>query len=258
MKRPLQNPPWPPFEKGGNSEVPLLIDPSTLNGEDQVCPLPPRDGKSVVEQPLDGEFHPTKQRLATISKTRIFLNNIKMKRSNGFTLFDVLAVVLILGIVALLGLPSINAALEDHRLSGAVDEIVTALEYARARAINTGSETRVTIDDTADTILVEQFIITGNLLGSDTTLPEADVEGGSYTVMELPMNRGTDYSISFSDDERFDGVDITSTSFGAGNFVIFGALGTPTDGGTVTLSSNNRQAVISVDSLTGRVTANSE
>ena len=181
-----------------------------------------------------------------------------MKRSGGFTLVDLLAVVLILGIIGTIGLPSINAALEDYRLSGAIEEIVTALEYARAVAINSGSETRVTIDNTADTVLVEKFVITANLLGIETTLPEADVEGGSYTVMELPMNRGTDYYISFSDDERFDGVDITSSSFGAGNLVIFSALGTPSDGGTVTLTSTNRQAVITVDTLTGRVTVNIE
>jgi hypothetical protein len=176
------------------------------------------------------------------------------QHARGFTFLDTACAILILGFLAAVGFPALNAAREDYRLSGAAEEIVTALEYARALASNSGRQTRVTVDSTADTILVEQFAITANLLGSETTLPKTDVEGGAYEPMEIPMNRGIDYTISFLDEMRFKGVDITSSTFGAGDFVIFNSLGIPSDGGTVTLNLGSRQMVITVDSISGSVT----
>ncbi len=172
----------------------------------------------------------------------------------GFALVDLIIVVILLGIVATAGIPMLSTGLDASRLSGAAEETVTALEYARSMAISSGTQTRVTVDAAADTILVEQFSVTADLLGVEAQLSEADVETGAYTTMELPMSRGFDYQISFADNRRFTGVDITSAVLGAGNLVVFGALGTPSDGGSVTVDLNGSQMVVSVDDITGKVT----
>ncbi len=175
------------------------------------------------------------------------------KHESGFTLVNLVMVTLVLGIIATASLPSFNAALEDYRLGGAAEEVTTALEYARSVAVSSGTQTKVTVDATADTILVEQYKTTANLLGTETELPEADVETGTFATIERPMNRGTDYSINLRDEERFNGVDISGSVFGGGNFVIFDPTGAPSDGGTVTLVIKSRQITVSVDNLTGKV-----
>jgi hypothetical protein len=131
-----------------------------------------------------------------------------------------------------------------------------ALEYAQLQAMMTGEETRVTVDDVADTVLLEQFEIQGDLFGGGNQLPEADVETGSFVTMPHPYSKGKDYLIVLADEDRFRGVDIVNATFGAGNFVTYAALGVPSDGGSVTLALGNKQIVLTVNSYTGKVTSN--
>ena len=174
----------------------------------------------------------------------------------GFTLVELLMVVIILGIVAMAGMPTLVSGLEGFKLSAAVTEIVTAIEYAQLTAMTAGGRTRITLDASANTIKVEKSKPGSSLLGSETELDEADVEGESYVNMGNPINKGKDYLISLASEDRLSGVDIATSVFGAGNFIIFDALGAPSNGGAVTLSLGSRQATVSVDSLTGKVTSN--
>ena len=176
------------------------------------------------------------------------------RSSDGFTLMEILIVILILSITAMILLPNINQALERSRLSGAVDEIMIALGFAQMTAMTTGGQTRVTIDATADTILIEQFEPDGDLQGSETELSEGDVENGSYVTMEYPTNPGTDYYIVFSNEDRFKNVDIESAQFGAQNYVIFNSLGTPSQGGTISITSGAGTVLLTLNGINGKVT----
>jgi type II secretory pathway pseudopilin PulG len=173
--------------------------------------------------------------------------------SEGFTVLEVLIVVVFLCIVVMIGWPSLNAALGGYRLSGAAQDVVTALEFAQTAATS-GSQTRVTVDAGANTILVEQFANTADLFGGGDELNPSDVDGGTFKPMGNPMNKGTDYKITLSSQDRYPGVDITAVDFGGNNFVTFDALGSPSCGGTVTLAVGSRQMVVTVNSLTGNVT----
>lgn len=173
---------------------------------------------------------------------------------DGFTLMEVLIVILLLGILSTIVLPNLNAGLERSRISGAADEIITALEFAQITAMTSGGNTRVTFDTDADTILIEQFRPDEDLLGSETELGEDDVEGGSFVTMAYPLDPGTDYLINFRDDERFDNVDISTALFGADDHVQFDSLGRPSEGGTLSLVSGNHHILISVDPVNGKVT----
>ena len=83
---------------------------------------------------------------------------------------------------------------------------------------------------------------------------QADVEGGVFTTVGNPLNRGTDYNINLSNQALFGGVDVTAVDFGGSNQVTYDTLGAPSAGGTVTLAFGTRQVVVTLDSLTGKVT----
>jgi prepilin-type N-terminal cleavage/methylation domain-containing protein len=188
------------------------------------------------------------------AKNQALYDRTNKRSSDGFTLMEVLIVILILSITAMILLPTINQALERSRLSGAVDEIMIALGFAQMTAMTTGGQTRVTIDAPADTILIEQFKPDGDLQGSETELSEGDVENGSYVTMEYPTNPGTDYYIVFSNEDRFKNVDIESAQFGTQNYVIFNSLGTPSQGGTISITSGAGTVLLTLDGLNGKVT----
>ena len=188
------------------------------------------------------------------AKNQALCHRIHKRSSDGFTLMEVLIVILILSITAMILLPNINQALERSRLSGAADEIMIALGFAQMTAMTTGGQTRVTIDAGADTILIEQFKPDDDLQGSETELSEGDVENGSYVTMEYPTNPGTDYYIVFSNEDRFKNVDIESAQFGAQNYVIFNNLGTPSQGGTIAITSGAGRVLLTLDGLNGKVT----
>ena len=180
-------------------------------------------------------------------------NRMKPNVSEGFTFLEVLIVLVFLCIVVMIGWPSLNAALGGYRLSGAAQDVVTAIEFAQMAATS-GSQTRVTVDTSANSIIVEQFANSADLFGGGDELNASDVDDGAFKPMENPMNKGTDYNIALSGQDRYPGVDITAVDFGGNSFVTFDALGSPSSGGTVTLALGGRQMVVTVNSLTGTVT----
>ena len=161
-----------------------------------------------------------------------------------------------MGIIATMVTPTLMSGMEASKLSAAADEIAVALEYGQLAAMTSGAEMRVTIDAGADSILVERFEITGDIMAGGAQMAENDIDTGAFATVAHPYNRGEDYSIAFADEDRFKGVDIGSATFGAGNSVTFDAMGRPSDGGTVTLSLGARQVTLTVDALSGKVTAN--
>jgi len=180
--------------------------------------------------------------------------HLNQRCSAGFTFVEVLIVAAILGIVALLSLPTLTSSLNETRLSATASEIVTALEFAQLTAATTGRQTRVTIDAAADTILAEQLTFSDEILTGGAVLAEATVENASFAPMQYPLKRGTDYNISLANESRFDGVDITVSAFGANNWVIFNTRGSPTSGGEVTLACGGRGIKVALNPLTGKVT----
>lgn len=173
----------------------------------------------------------------------------------GFTLFEILIVVLLLGVIATQAFPMLKSGLENSRLSGAASEIAAALEYAQLIAMTTGQPSRVTIDDEMETILVEQFKINGDIFTGLSEIPEGNIDAGAFTSVSHPVKRGKIYYIVFASEERFSNIDITSASFGSSNYVRFNDSGVPSSGGTVTLTYGDKQAVIAIAPLTGKITS---
>ena len=182
-----------------------------------------------------------------------------MERQRGhaaFTITEVMIVLLIMSIIALAGLPKLTSSLEYYRLSGAGGEVVNALQYAQFEALKSSLETRVEIIETDSIIRVKQFKPNQTLWVVNSERDSSIVEEGAFQFMEHPLKKGHEYTFALSGEESmFGSVNITNVDFGGGNVVTFDTLGTPSNGGTVTLALGARQIVISVDALTGKVTA---
>jgi prepilin-type N-terminal cleavage/methylation domain-containing protein len=188
----------------------------------------------------------------------------KSKRAlhGGFTLVETLIVLLVLGIVVTLAIPTLQSGFTESKLAAASGEITVALEYAQLVAMTSGGQTRVTIYADSDTILVERFEVSdeimGNIMGNAVEIDEDDIEGGDFVTVAHPASRGKEYKIIFADEDRFDGVDIVSTTLPEelGKTVTFNSMGVPSGGGTVTLSLGGNQVILTVDAL-GKVTTSS-
>lgn len=181
-------------------------------------------------------------------------HSLNLRVPAGFTLFEILIVILLLGILTMLGLPTLNSAMVDYRLTAAVEEIVNALQYAQLTTMTSGRKTRVVIGAPQDRIAVRQYKTNADLFGGGDELVAGDVEGGAYELMQYPLKKGTDYVIILPDESRFSGVDITASDFNVEAPVFFDTLGAPSKGGTVTLALGDRQMVVTLDALTGKVT----
>ena len=177
----------------------------------------------------------------------------KSKLSAGFTFIEILIVVLLMGIIATISLPALTATLEDNRLRGAANEVVTALEYAQLTAMSSGRVTRVNIESSNERIDVRQYTTNADLFSGGDELAADDVENGTYELMPYPSKKGVNYSFDFPDVDRFKGVDITISDFDNINPVFFDAQGAPSKGGSATLALGSSQIVVTMDALTGKV-----
>ena len=186
-------------------------------------------------------------------KDRPFIRAMQPWRTAGFTLMEIMIVLLLLSMVVMISWPALNAGMGDFRLSAAAEEVVTALEFAQLTAVS-GQKTQVTIDSAADKIEVKKYKASVDLFDGSSQYSEAEVEGGSFIYTGNPMNKGTDYMIMLADESRFRGVIITASDFGAGNEVTFNSIGTPSKGGTVTFALGNRQMVVTLDAVSAKVT----
>lgn len=176
---------------------------------------------------------------------------------SGFSLLELVIVILILGIFAALGAPALLSSLDDAHLDAAASEVSTALRYAQLVAAGTGRATRVTIDAAADTLSVEQMAhanLSIIMNPANTEIDEIDIETGDTLGPAVhPTVRIAPYQVSFADD-RFGGVDVLSATFGGGASVDFSGAGAPSSAGTVLLALGGRQVTVAIDDLAGRVT----
>jgi prepilin-type N-terminal cleavage/methylation domain-containing protein len=182
-----------------------------------------------------------------------FVRLKKWQFAAGFTMPELIIVVLIIGIVALAGLPALNRTLDHYRLKGAAEEVVNALQYAQLKAMTSGLKTRVAVSFTYDTIYVRKCKSPADFFAGGDVLSEASVDSEVWEYMEYPLKKGVDYVIDFNVEDRFKGVNITWSDYHTLAPAYFDSSGTPSHGGTAFLALGGQQISVTLDALTGKV-----
>jgi prepilin-type N-terminal cleavage/methylation domain-containing protein len=160
---------------------------------------------------------------------------------NGFTLVELIIVVVILSIAALMAVPMVSSA-ADMQVRSAANQIAAHLDYAKSMAI-THQQSHSVVFDVSNEIYQVQ-----------------DADGN---LIDHPVNPGS-FVVDFSNTE-LDKVDITSADFDGDitRAITFDYLGSPYSGtdtttplnsGQIILQANDFSITVSVEPITGYVT----
>lgn len=113
-------------------------------------------------------------------------------RNSGFTLIELMIVVILLVIVATMAVPGFQGLIESNRLQSTTNDVLGILNYARSEAVRRGEPVKV---QAADGGLDEGLeVIYTDDDGNDEVLRESGPMPGSVTVSlqsgDLPVFRG--------------------------------------------------------------------
>lgn len=150
----------------------------------------------------------------------------------GFTVVELVIVIMILAIAALTAIPMMSSG-SSMQIRSAVNLIMADLEYAKSMAITRGQYYFVRFDPVSDSYQLE------------------DQDG----VIQHPVKKGFNYIVSFPNDSRLNKVDVTNVNFNTTQRVRFDSLGSPDNGGTVSLQAGNMTATITVEPVTGFISS---
>jgi prepilin-type N-terminal cleavage/methylation domain-containing protein len=160
--------------------------------------------------------------------------------SGGFTLVEIIAVVVILAIAALIAVPAFSGAAEMQG-KAAADKLAADIEYAKSLAVTTQRVHRVTFDVNAESYDIRDM--------------------STDTIVTDPVRKAP-FTVAYATDQRLSSVKLQSASFGGGSSIQFDATGTPQDSGdtaigatgTVVLAAKGQTFTIRVEPVTGYVT----
>lgn len=184
-------------------------------------------------------------------------------RSSGFTLIEIIIVIVIFGMVALIAVPMWSSA-GSVQSYAAAKMIAMDLEYAKSLAI-TGTALRRSLDKenrSIATLIKER--------GPQRVTVVFDPNEESYQIfretkgtlvpIEHPRKRGFGYEINFGTDSRLDKVDIVSVDFDQTNVVKFDCFGSPYNGngkhlnsGSISIQAGDSTATVRVGPGTGDI-----
>lgn len=151
----------------------------------------------------------------------------------GFTLVEIMIVLLLLGIVLASAVPSMTSSMNEIKLDAAARETVTAIQYVQSLAVKEGVLHGILYSPSID-----QYRCYKNIT--------------SNTIRD-PLDKKS-YVIDFSEEGTLQGVDLVSAHFGEMTKLTFNSLGEPSSGGTIVLGYAGLQKTIDISTPLGRVT----
>ena len=163
-----------------------------------------------------------------------------LKTKDGFTVIELIMVILIVSILAVVLIPRIGG-IRPFKLDGAGQKLVSDMKYAQTLAMS-----RHPIHGTLFEPAQEKYPV---------------YRDGADTPIEDPHRPGTSLIVDYDEEEHFEGVDLYSVSFTGGNEIRFDCFGTPSDAsdtpltatGEVVLKCGGEQISIQVTPNTGKM-----
>ncbi len=164
----------------------------------------------------------------------------------GFTLVEIIIVIMIIGIAAFLAVPMFSSA-ADIQISTAANIIASDLEYVKSLAITRQKNYSVIFDPANESYRVVETSIPG------TPIPH-------------PIKPGATFVVTFTGDSRTNHVNIVDANFDADadKTITFDYLGTPyrdnsgvlplTANGQISLSADTFVMTVVVEPVTGYIT----
>jgi prepilin-type N-terminal cleavage/methylation domain-containing protein len=149
-------------------------------------------------------------------------------RSSGFTMVEIMIVVVIIAIAAMMAIPMMSSG-GSMQIRSAANMIAADLEYAKSMAISRQKTYAVVFDESTESYHIE------------------DANG----IIEHPVKKGFSYEVNFSSDSRLSKVDIAAVDFDGTSLIEFDYLGSPNNGGAVSLQAGGTTITINVEPVTG-------
>jgi prepilin-type N-terminal cleavage/methylation domain-containing protein len=171
---------------------------------------------------------------------KIKLNQRRCSRLDGFTLVEIMVVVVVLALAMWAAVPLFSGGAQLQAQSAA-NMIAADLEYAKSMAISHQQKYGVVFDTAADTYQV------------------VDQNG---VVLPHPVKIGFQYTVDFHSDSRLKQVDLVTANFDGTSKISFDYLGSPYSGsgsgsamnsGTITLQGGGTTMTIIVEPVTGYI-----
>jgi len=167
----------------------------------------------------------------------VYPRNPKSRRfPTGFTLVELLIVVVIITIAALTAIPMMSSA-ASMQIRSAANMLTADLEYAKSMAISRGQYFSVVFDKNTESYRIQDQ---------------------SGTVISHPVKKGFLYEINFGNDGRLNKVDIVDADFDGTSVVKFDYLGSPYNGsnsplnsGVISLQAGGTTTTVTVEAVTG-------
>jgi len=158
----------------------------------------------------------------------------KPRHQRAFSLAELIAVLVIIGILVTVALPDMASSNRTYLLDAAANRILAALRFAQSQAVTTGTDHGCLITPSANTFSVFQA-----------------VGAPPYPTATDPVKK-TPYTVDFDTEPGFGGITISSTTFPA-DTITFDSLGSPDNGGTITLSLSGFNKLVAVSAVTGLI-----
>lgn len=158
------------------------------------------------------------------------ITDITKKNQNGFTLTEVIVIVVIVGVLAYFAIANFGDSHSRLQNESVLKKIISDVRYARELALTEGEETRVYFDQTNNRYYLKW-------------------DNGNY--IQNPVGGG-DFIVQLGEGE-FSQVNITSSAFSAG-WLDFDTRGTPSNAGVPFSDELNLVSLYNSKSIT--ITAN--
>jgi len=169
--------------------------------------------------------------------------------NKGFTLIDLLLVIMILGVLGMMAGPLFNSLITETKLNEAAGELVSGLQYAGNLAVQHQRPFGLMADVDGNWFRVFDYQYKDDPNPYHDNVPPVD----AYGVVLNPIDKQW-YIKDFDTIKNYAGIDIASAPAG-GEIRFFPDGHSWSSDNTFVLNYGNRQRTVTVDGTTGRVNA---